>query len=246
MKKHGLFKSTLFVLLISICSLGLAKGRTLLVISELDHRGIKELAPLYEKLEFLAWTVPSTSVLLPQIYNKMDLLRDSSATIEGARDFIVKAVADAGTDQVDVILGVHGLPGRVAFYDGAADVADWTLLIKYSILKEVGPRGILKLGMLYNLSCYGSSHISAFRDLGFKVVIGSRGVNANAELEYPWVLDSMSKGNSVAQAFQKPNSKRWLDIADGPVRWLGRKQKNFLKDTDSFKDMDGNSNYRMY
>ncbi len=244
MRQLNLF--TLFVLLISMGSVGFAKSKVLLVISELDHRGIKELGPLYEQIESLSWKIPSQSALLPKIYSKMDLLKDSAATVEGAKEFILRYVADADVDQIDVILGVHGRPDKLAFYDGSVNVSEWTRAMRDSITRVVGLEALGKLGMLYNLSCYGSSHISAFQSLGFKVVIGSRKVNANAEFEYPWVLKGMSLGLSVAEAFRRPNSSRWLNLADGPVRWLGQTQNNFLKETDSFKELGGNLNYKIY
>ncbi len=222
------------------------KSRALLVISELDHRGLKELAPLYEKIEDLAWRVPSQLALMRSVYSQMVLLRDQDATIEGAQLKLVAMVQDKTIDQVDVILGVHGLPDKIAFYDGSLLVSEWVRALKRKILAINGEiNQFEKLGFLYNLSCFGMSHIQSFLDLGFKVVVGSRKVNANAEVEYPWVLENLAMGFDVASAFRVPNSPKWIKMADGPIRWIGRKQGNFLEEVDSYKMIGGQNHYRI-
>lgn len=224
----------------------LAAGkRVLVVVTELDYHGVKELAPLYQKIEALSWELPSQSFLLAQIYDQMSLLRNHDATADGIKEFLLRALRDSSVQNIDVIIGVHGLPGRLTFFDGAVRVKDWTQALKGAIKKELGDRAFAKLGMLYNLSCYGDSHSHDFLDLGFKVVIGSRKVNANAEIEYPWVLGQLALGDTVEEAFQMPNSQSWLRLADGPIRWLGRKQRNFLVETDSFKLIGGQGDYRI-
>lgn len=244
------FKRMLLVLIASVCwiatAVAQAKGRGLLVISELDERGVKELSPLYRTLEKLTWSIPSQMPLLNNIYLQQKLLTGADASVEGSQEFIIQMLRDSQIDQVDLILGVHGLPDKLAFSDGSIGVVQWVAGIRGKLLlsNDEGPL-LNKLGLLYNLSCYGASHIQPFLDLGFQAVVGSRSVNANAELEYPWVLQMLGTGSSVEEAFKQPNSAGWLKFADGPVRWLGRKQNSFLKETDSYKVIGGNGNYSL-
>lgn len=242
----------LTLLLVSVCvwiipTAAQVKGRTLLIISELDERGVKELAPLYKTLEKLTWSLPSQVSSLDNIYLQQKLLTGARATIAGSQEFLVQMLRDPNVNQIDLILGVHGLPDSLAFSDGSIGVNQWVAELKDKLVSS-SDDGLLinKLGLLYNLSCYGASHIHSFLDLGFKAVVGSRSVNANAELEYPWVLQMLASGASVKEAFHQPNSDGWLKVADEPVRWLGRKQNSFLKETDSYKVIGGNENFTLF
>ena len=242
-------KVFLWILFVFMGATAFAKGRALVVISELDHRGVKELSVLYRQLETLAWKIPQESLLLSQTYQSMHHLKNQKATAQGSIDFIAQLIKKKSVEVVDVVLAVHGLPGKLAFYDQTVSVSDWAQALKEGVKREGHPLGLgeetSKLGLLYNLSCYGESHIPSFLDAGFKVAIGSRKVNANSELEYPWVLHSLAMGRTVASSFHRPNSSDWLQLADGPIVWLGKKQDSFLKDTDSYKVIGGQSNYRI-
>lgn len=235
----------LFIASFCFATLAHSKNRSLLIVSELDQRGVKELASLYKTLEKLTWSIPSKMPLIDSIYLQQKLLTGKGASIEGSQGVLIRILRDPQIDQVDLILGVHGLPNKLAFSDGVIEVDRWVEELKSKLLTNGEGALLNKLGLLYNLSCYGASHIPSFLGLGFQVVVGSRSVNANAELEYPWVLQMLATGASVESAFSQPNSDGWLNFADGPVRWIGRKQNSFLKDTDSYKVIGGNGNYKL-
>jgi hypothetical protein len=224
----------------------MAGEKALLVITELDHHGVSELESLYRKLEVLAWKVPSETPAILENYAVRRLLQNEQATVQGIGDLLVETLADAQIDKVDMVLAVHGMPGTLTFYDGKIRVENLASDLTDRIHRELGESVLGKLGFIYNLSRYGESHNSSFLKMGFQVAIGSRKVNANAELEYPWVLRVLGAGKTIDQAFTKPNSPGWLKTADGPVRWLGQKQNNFLKDTDSYKIISGDRQYKIY
>jgi hypothetical protein len=247
MKRNGgQWLLAMIILVQGVSSLAYSEQkRVLLVISELDHRGVQELAPLYRKIEDIAFVLPSQSYFISRVYSRILALRDQEVTIEGTKEFLLRTLSDESVDVVDVILGVHGRPDRLTFYDGSVNVSEWIEAFRSLVIRDAGEAGLAKLGLLYNLSCYGSSHIKSFLNLGFKTAVGSRKVNANAELEYPWVLQGLALGQTVESAFGRPNSKNWLKYADGPLRWLGKKLGNFLKETDSYKVIGGEAQYRI-
>lgn len=220
-------------------------GRALLVISELDQRGVKELRPIYKTLESLAWSIPTQMPTLSSVYTHFKLVRDQRATIEGSQKALVSLLENPTVSHVDVVLGVHGLINKIYFIDGPIEAEQWVEGVKSKLSGDPSSqlKALSKLGLLYNLSCYGSSHSKAFLNLGFQVVVGSRSVNANAELEYPWVFHWLSLGYSIKSAFAQPNSREWLYIADAPLRWLGQQQNSFLQETNSFKVIKGKKNY---
>lgn len=241
---------TRLVLMISAVLLfalpSLAINRALLVISELDQQGVKELSGLYRTIESLTWKIPYQSTMVNRVYSQMHLLSNRHVTVKGLQSALSDLIKDKSVDVVDVILAVHGSPEKLSFYDQTIKVSELASSFKSHIRNELGQATTAKLGLLYNLSCYGVTHIPAFLDMGFKSVVGSRKVNANAELEYPWVLQSLALGRTVAASFRAPNSARWLKVADGPIRWLGHQQKNFLRETDSYKIIGGEANYRIH
>lgn len=226
--------------------------RILFIVSELDHRGAPELGPLYRKIEDMSVAIPARIPRLAEIYSKIFYLRDEDVTENGVRRALVEIVSDPQVDSLDMILGVHGRPSILSFYDGPTDVKEWISKIKGDMVQRPQAGGSLdplvnlkKLGLLYNLSCFGVTHSEDFIDLGFKAVVGSRSVNANAEFEYPWVLAALAQGYSLDEAFRKPNSDSWLRWSDEPLRILGRKLDTFLKDVDSFKEIVGNRKWEM-
>ena len=222
-----------------------SQSRALLIVSELDQRGLKELRPLYKKIESLSWSIPTQSKKIKKNYREFYLLKDEKATSEEFGRLLIHFIGDPTISSVDVILGVHGRPQILSFFDGAISVTEWARSIKSKIENIYGVNYLNKFGLLYNLSCYGATHGQGFLDLGFKVVVGSRRVNANAEIEYPWVLNSLGKGYTVRQAFNQTNSSGWLNFADEPIRWIGNNKNNFLKDTDSYKEIFGDLDYRI-
>lgn len=237
--------------------------RALLVVSELDHRGVPELGFLYRKIEALAWALPSQIQSIQSLYFKQKLIANEQATSAGVQSAIREMLLDPEVEVLDVILGVHGRNEILSFYDGAVGVEEWVSQLKQQLAEDTenphagpdvfdlsrkdGNSNFLgkKLGLLYNLSCYGATHLSAFLKLGFQSAIGSRKVNANAELEYPWVLKALAAGYSVKEALQLPNSPQWLRVLDAPLRGFGKIQDNFLKDVDSFKEIGGQAQYRL-
>lgn len=222
-----------------------AGGRALLVISELDEHGVKELSGLYRKLEELVWTVPSHSHHLGGIYSEMRLLRNHQATEIEVQNLVKEVLLNPSIDAVDVFISLHGSPHKLSFYDKPVKVQDFAQHFNEMMEAEGLSALKSKLGFLYNLSCYGASHIPGFLQMGFKAVIGSRKVNANAEFEYPWVLQSLARGSTIGRAFRRPNSDQWLKWADAPLRWLGNQQNNFLRETDSFKEIGGDRGFRI-
>ncbi|MEY4615949.1 MAG: hypothetical protein RJB66_909 [Pseudomonadota bacterium] len=240
-------KTRVFALfLILFCSFSAhAKSRVLLVVSELDHQGLPELASIYVPLEALTWKIPSQSLATTKVYEKMFLLRNAGANIASINNKLIELIGNHQVEAIDMVLAVHGSPGGLTFFDGTIKVSEWARLFREALINTLGQKSTSKLGLLYNLSCYGSSHIEDFLKFGFQTVVGSRRVNANAEMEYPWVIESLALGRTVSSSFHRPNSKSWLKIADAPVRWLGQKQNNFLKETDSYKVIGGNPKLRV-
>lgn len=217
------------------------RDRVLVVVTELDTHGFPELRPMYSALEEL--TKITAEGLLGHKYDKVEIIADREATLPEFKRKIQEIVRDQDVKVVDVILSLHGLPNKLAFEDRTWKMEDMVEEFKsVSNIEDRVARILMrkKLRMLYNLSCYGSSHRQAFMDIGFKTVNGSLGVNANSEVEFVPALIAWRSGATFKDSFMASNNDIALAAADEPVKAVGRLMNNALKETNSRKAFSGN------
>lgn len=216
--------------------------RVLVVVSELDTHGIRELQPLYSAIEHL--TRVSTQAILGNSYREIQFLNGSDATFARYKSTLRTLAQRDDIKAIDVIFSLHGSPGSVHFEDGSWKVD--TMKTRFLMAVTPAEQAIVnktkrKLRMIYNLSCFGSSHRSAFLAMGFDVVNGSIGVNANSEVEYVPALTLWSTGMGFKDSFNATNNDLALAAADGPLVFAGNMANNFLKKVNSKKLFSGNT-----
>lgn len=210
--------------------------RALVVISELDTNGLPEFEPLYTLLEYL--TKVTVEKMLKDSYQEIYFLNNEQATVGNFKQTLSVLTGRDEIKAVDVILSLHGNPDRLYFKDRS-----WGMnQLEAEILRAKSPAEEnqiktmkKKLRIMYNLSCYGSTHNKAFYNMGFDVSTGSVKVNANAEAEFMPFVSSWRKGRTFKRSFLASNNFISLYIADEPIRELGRRQNTMIKNTDSKK-----------
>lgn len=219
-------------------------ARVLVVVSELDSNGSPELAPLYGALETL--TQITTQTLLGSEYKEIYFLKNRLATVTAYGNLVRRLADDPTIRAIDTIMSVHGSPGALSFSDGVRNMA--------SLERAVYPAGTSasleaavrrKLRMMYNLSCFGRSHNATFRAMGYDIVAGSEGVNANSAIEFAPVLTNWKLGGKFVDGFNATNSDAALWVNDGPIRAAGEWQRNSLARTNSKKYFAGFSTTRI-
>lgn len=92
---------------------------------------------------------------------------------------------------------------------------------------------------MYNTSCFGSSHRAMFREVGYDAVVGSIGVNANSEFEFPSFLGLWTMGATIENALAPTNNPYMLGLADGAIRAIGEFRNDILAETNSRKVISG-------
>ena len=212
------------------------KDRVLVIVSELDTGGLPELAPLYTIMEQL--TQLNAESLLAPYYAEVKILTNQEANFENYKQTLRALALREEIKAIDVILSLHGLPKKLRFTDKLWEVTEMeTSFLEARSYRERDLVSHLKkkLRMVYNLSCFGSSHNSALYRMGFDVSNGSVNVNANAEMEFLPVIDSWKKGKGFKSGFKLSNTPVALYLSDEPVRKLGREQNNALKSANSKK-----------
>ncbi len=214
--------------------------RALVVVSELDSRGMQELRPLYQMLEQL--TQFTVQGILGLSYDRIEVVANRDATYAEFKRTLKEIARDPSIRAIDVILSLHGRPGRLAFDDMTWDTSEMENRFYIGTSTQDRVDRILlrrKLRMMYNLSCYGASHRGNFLGMGFKVANGSIGVNANSEVEFVPAMMAWAAGVGFRQAFNGSNSTAALAIADAPIKLAGQLANNALKETDSRKVFSG-------
>ncbi|CAN5677794.1 hypothetical protein BH10BDE1_BH10BDE1_17110 [soil metagenome] len=218
--------------------------RVLVVVSELDSSVAPELRGLYGAIE--AMTQTSLQGIIASDYGSVHYLKNRDATAENYGALLRQLASRPSTLAIDTVMSVHGSPGRLHFADRAVNMA--------SLDRAVFPAGMpaneqstlrRKLRMMYNLSCFGRSHNATFRAMGYDIVAGSNGVNANAGVEFIPTLTSWKIGGRFVDGFNPTNNDAALWIADGLLRAAGEWNHNSLAQTDSKKYFAGFTSVRI-
>jgi len=201
--------------------------RALVLISSLTPAGKAKLKTLYRGLG--AVSVELADLMLRPQYGRVRMLTDRAATRPAFVKAISQVAAQTQIDAVDVIVVLHGSPGRLIFDDGngkgdSVDVRDLGL--------DLSPARS-KLRVLYSTACYGLSHAQAFVDAGFDAACGAIGECANGPVEYPQVLSMWSHGHTFKDSVNKgddPSTRKIFDAA----AWLSG-----FHDANSDKEIKG-------
>lgn len=240
-----LFKAAAIAL--ALCAPGLSQAvvrpqdRALIIITELDTGGLRELAPLYSALEDIGAGLPRLPILRQQ-YREIHVLKDRDATTQKFKAMGLHLASRPEIKAIDVFVMLHGLTNRLLFANGTI-TPDRLAQFMTTSTNTREARLVLemkkKFRLLYNTSCFGASHRAGFRQMGFDVVVGSIAVNANAEVEYPSFLTLWNAGANIRDSFAPSNNSVALAAADGPLRLAGQFGNNFLRHIDSRKVFSG-------
>jgi hypothetical protein len=190
------------------------RARALLLVTALAAGGVPALRPLYRVLDLGAAALARALGLR---YGRRVRLRGPAATRAGFLDAVARLAADPGIAAVDVVVNLHGLPGRLTFADGAVDVAELA-----APLRAAG-RG--KLRLVYSSACHGVTHGEALLRGGFAAAIGAARINATGGTELGlfallWACGA-SAGRALALA-DPPLLRRPTDVVAGALlRALG-------------------------
>ncbi len=198
------------------------QDRVLVVVSELQEHGPQNLRNLYAIIENL--TSDSTRLILGDDYRRIHFLKRSQATVANFKNLIQTLSKDNTIKAIDLIFSLHGSDEKVAFHEGSLSmsslVSQMTAVSASMNAAQVATMK-RKLRVVYNLSCFGRSHNDNFIAMGFDVSVGSRGINANSEVEYPSVLGAWQFGSQFSAAFALTNTDVTVAASDAPIRLVG-------------------------
>src|SRR5690606_37949102 len=87
-----------------------------------------------------------------------------------------------------------------------------------------------KLRAVYSDACWGTTHMEAWLEAGYKIVSGSRGVDSNRSTDLKRFLQRWTKGENFGDSIDHANGSIMSDIMDAVI-----------KNGNSHKDILGNS-----
>lgn len=173
--------------------------RALVVVNNTVAGGRADLLPLYRFIEAAGDAV--AHALCGPVYAQVRSLNAGDATLVALVNTLTTLAAQPGICAIDLILNMHGAPGKL-YFSGAPEVA--VDAVRQQL--QAAPGVSAKLRLLYNTSCYGASHAAAMRQAGFDTVIGGQAVVANSATEYPAFLATWAAGSPVGPAMELANA----------------------------------------
>ena len=156
-------------------------------------------------------SVELADLLLRPCYGSMRKLTDTNATRQRFVDAILQAARRPEVRAVDVVVVLHGSPGRLIFDNGAGKGDS---VAAADLVPQLAPASP-KLRVLYSTACFGLSHAQAFVDAGFDAACGAIGECANGPAEYPQVLSMWAHGHTFKDSVNKgddPATRKIFDV----------------------------------
>jgi len=197
--------------------------RAVVVISSLAPAGRKRLKVLYRALETIS--VEIADHMLRPVYGSYTVLSGAKA---GRARFAAAVLAAAARDEiraVDVVIVLHGSPGKIIFDDGNGKGVSVPATDVAADLTPAGP----KLRMAYSTACYGESDAAALLAAGFDASCGAVGECANGPVEFPQVLSMWSHSHTLKDAVAKGDDPSTRVIFDTVAKWSGFPHANSQK-----------------
>jgi hypothetical protein len=139
--------------------------------------------------------------------------------------------------RIDLIVMLHGSPGKIYFRSGSKDSSDVRDQISALNIKP-------KLRLVYSTCCFGDSHSADFIAAGFDSVIGSKKVNANAAVEFAPLLSLWQFNIKLSDCLAPTIAP--TPAADAAASLYGQAANTSWKnDVDSTKVLKGNANLKI-
>lgn len=213
--------------------MSVSKNERVLIV--INHLASGDTDYLYRFIEDSARTTIRT--ILKDDYAKIVKLYATRATLARLVAAIRREGAKTSVKRIDLIVMLHGHPGRLVFYDGSEDSSAVKDQIKALNLGT-------KLRLVYSTCCYGDSHSKDFIAAGFDSAIGSKKVNANAAVEFAPLL-SLWQFNAMLSDCLAPTTLP-TPAADAAATLYGHTMNTtWRNDVDSTKRLRGNQNLQI-
>jgi len=196
------------------------QDRGLLFVCSIVDGGNERLRWLYQFAEASGELL--ANALLSRKYREIVKLTGDGVTSSAFISTLHRMGMNPSLAAIDVIMMVHGLPGKLCFQDRDAPTVE--------IAKTIVQLGVQpKLRLYYSTACFGATHNDDLLAAGFDAAIGAVGENCNAATEYPTLLTLWGAGRPINDALVSAEPVFTRVAADTMARALGFKKANSEK-----------------
>jgi hypothetical protein len=154
---------------------------------------------LYEFIENSSQGIAAN--LLGGVYNSIRVIRGNDATLTRFRNELMAAASLSSSGAVDVLLNVHGDTQVIPFKDGNYGLAD-----VQANLTSIPPALRKKFRAVLSTACFGASHLNMWRQVGFDVACGARGIYADSASSFAPMLGKWATEGTFGESIQVANS----------------------------------------
>lgn len=157
-----------------------------------------ELA-LYDFIENSSAALAAT--LLGPVYNCIRVIRGNDATLTNFKKELTAATSASSAGAVDVMFNVHGATDSIPLKDGNHTIAN-----VQTCLSSIPPVLRKKFRAVFSTACFGASHLNMWRQVGFDVACGARGIYADSASSFAPMLGKWATEGTFGEAIQLANS----------------------------------------
>jgi len=141
------------------------------------------------------------TALLGPVYNRIRVLRGNDATLAKFKDELTAAASGNGVGAVDVLLNTHGDKQEIPFKEAGYNVT----AVQTSLL-SIPAAARKKFRAVFSTACFGETHLNMWRQVGFDVACGARGIYADSASTFAPMLGKWATEGSFGEAIQLANS----------------------------------------
>jgi len=138
---------------------------------------------------------------LGPLYRHIHVLKGNDATLAAFKSTLQIAATASGVAAVDVMFNTHGNTDRVVFKDGTK-----TTTIVKGDLNGLSASTRAKFRAVFSSACFGATHLSMWRDIGFTVADGAAKIYADSALSFPAMVGKWAAEGRFAEAVQLANA----------------------------------------
>lgn len=213
--------------------MSISKNERVLIV--INHIASGDTDYLYRFIEEAArGTVQAT---LGDDYAKIVKLYGANATLAKLIAALKNQGAKNSIKRIDLIVMLHGSPGKIIFEGGSENSSVVKNQIKALNIQT-------KLRLVYSTCCFGDSHSADFIAAGFDSAIGSKKVNANAAVEFGPLLSLWQFDFKLSDCLAP--TIPLTPAADAAARAYGQTADTSWKNkVDSTKVLCGNPNLKI-
>lgn len=212
--------------------------RALIGITGLGNRKSGLVKKIYQKEDNEAIQV---FVRTAEHYGKSVILAKEDSTFQNFAQAIYDFENDPSIQVVDIVMNMHGQPGRLCFWEEGDAKKCKSMEEVISTLaqlpsgKGIGPK---KLRALYTDACHSQTQLPYWKQLGVQVMAGARENDVNHTSDIRKFTESWIRGKTFERSIRRANSFTVAETGSKIMNRLGLVKAK----ADSTKVIEGDAN----